>query len=211
VEVLNISGLFFWAKSTLSHSQKLEETQSNSSPAFLWLNKWLTLCANSNGAEAIFLTVISNIYLVTVNRQVGQVGERAMQDMEKCLENCSQWRPFHSFLSFFSYLTLCTQVRRVWKILLKGEQRKWEGGGGRRSENGKCLSAFYVVAHFSLTKLNDWLSVPFRMVSGSKNPHSGQPTTGKMPHATCHMQHVSAAPLNCISLPNTSIITPKKK
>jgi len=85
------------------------------------------------------------------------------------------------------------------------------GGAVRGSENGKCLSAFYVVAHFSLTKLNDWLSVPFRMVSGSKNPHSGQPTTGKMPHATCHMQHVSAAPLNCISLPNTSIITPKKK
>jgi len=117
-----------------------------------------------------------------------------------------------SQLSFFLFLPYFVHSSAsCLENSLKGGAKEMGGGAVRGSENGKCLSAFYVVAHFSLTKLNDWLSVPFRMVSGSKNPHSGQPTTGKMPHATCHMQHVSAAPLNCISLPNTSIITPKKK
>lgn len=100
-----------------------------------------------------------------------------------------------SQLSFF----FCARVRRVWKIL---QGAKWE------AKCGKCFGAFYVVAHFPLAKLNDWLSVPFRMVSGSKNLNSGQPNNRQ--NATCNMQHVShaAAPLNCISLPpNTSTIS----
>lgn len=118
--------------------------------------------------------------------------------MEKCLERGVRKTAVNGghFTAFFLFL-------RSSASCLENSPRGKMGG-----EMRKMLWCVLCRGTFSLAKLNDWLSVPFRMVSGSKNLNSGQPNNRQ--NATCNMQHVShaAAPLNCISLPpNTSTIS----
>lgn len=151
-------------------------------------NKWLTLCANSNRAEAIFLTVISNIYLVTVNRQVGQVGEPRHEKMprkkrglrERERERGGEKLQSMAAISQLSFFLL----RRSSASRLENSQ------GAGKAVRKNALVRFYVSWHiFPLAKLNDWLSVPFRMVSGSEKlpfpiPFEANQQTSNLQYAT---------------------------